>query len=103
MLLVVERSLRRVGVVLGLLQAFLELAVEQLALLAFGPQLLPEALLALGRLGAEHVEGGAEIVDRSRGRRRLVGDDGPELGVDRELGLAARTLDRERRSAMAPR
>ena len=38
MLLVVERSLRRPGIVLGLLQAFLELAVEELALLAFGAE-----------------------------------------------------------------
>src|SRR5437867_3832365 len=96
MSLVVEWSLGRPGVVLGLLQARLELAVEKLALLALGAELLLEALLALGRLRAKLVERGAEVVDRSRRRRRLVRDDGPELRVQRELGLAARALDGER-------
>src|SRR5437867_3079170 len=98
MLLVVERSLRRPGGILGLFEALLELAVEKLALLALGAELLLEALLALGGLRPELVEGGAEVVDRPRGRRRLVRDDGLELGIQRELRLAARTLDRERRS-----
>src|SRR5947209_5047621 len=80
MLLVIERSLRRRGVVLGLLQPLLELAVEKLALLSLGAELLLEALLALGGLGAKLVE------------------DGAELRVQRELSLAARALDGERRS-----
>src|SRR5256712_4335566 len=98
MLLVIERSLRRRGVVLGLLQPLLELAVEKLALLSLGAELLLEALLALGGLGAKLVERGAEIVDRARRRWRLVRDEGAELRVQRELGLAARALDGERRS-----
>src|SRR2546427_10461094 len=96
MLLVVERSLRRGGVVLGLLQTLLELAIEELALLAFGAELLLEALLALGGLRAALVEGGAEIFDRPRGRRRLGRDDGLKLRIQRELGHAARALDRQR-------
>src|SRR5262245_70975 len=97
MLVVVERSLRWTRVVLGSLQPLLELAIEQLALLALGAKLLLEALLSLGRPAAELVERGAEIVHRPRRGRRLVRDDRPQLGVERELGLAARTLDRERR------
>src|SRR3989442_12892690 len=90
MLLVIERSLRRRGVVLGLLQPLLELAVEKLALLSLGAELLLEALLALGGLGAKLVERGAEIVDRARRRWRLVRDDGAELPGQRELGRPAR-------------
>src|SRR5436309_3253005 len=97
MLVVVERSLGRRGIVLGPLEALLELAVQQLALLALGAELLLEALLALRGLRAELVEGGAQIVDGSSRRRRLVRDDGSKLRVERELGLAARALDGERR------
>ena len=93
MLLVVERSLRWARIVLGLLQALLELAVEQLALLALGAELLFEALLTLGGLAAKLVERGPQVVDGPRRGRCLVRDDGPELGVERELGLAARALD----------
>src|SRR2546426_10423076 len=98
MLLVVERSLRRPGGILGLFEALLELAVEKLALLARGAELLLEALLALGGLRPELVEGGAEDVDRPRGRRRLVLDDVLELCTQPELRLTARTLDREQQS-----
>src|SRR5262245_25839239 len=97
MLVVVERSLRRTWVVLGFLQPLLELSIEKLALLALGAELLLEALLALGRPAAELVERGSEIVHRPLGGRRLVRDHRPELRIERELGLAARTLDRERR------
>src|SRR5690348_11155016 len=97
MLVVIERSLGRPGIVLGPLEALLELAVEQLALLALGAQLLLETLLALGGPGAKLVEGRAQIVDGARRRRRNVRDDGLEVGVERELGLAARALDGERR------
>src|SRR5207247_9515742 len=96
MLVVVERSLRRRRIVLGLLRTLLELAVEKLALLALGAELLLEALLALGGPGAELVERRAEIVHRPRRRRRLVRDDRLKLRIERELGLAARTIDRER-------
>jgi hypothetical protein len=48
MLVVVERSLRGAGVVLGLLEPLLELAVQELALLTLGAELLLEALLPLG-------------------------------------------------------
>src|SRR5215475_10689265 len=97
MLVVVERSLGRTGIVLGLLEALLELAVEQLALLALGAELLLEALLSFGGPRAKLVEGGAQVVDGTPRRRWLVRDDGPELGVERELGLAAGALDGERR------
>src|SRR5207245_1194280 len=97
MLLVVVQSLGRLGIVLGPLEAFLELPVEQLTLLAFGAELLLEALLPLGGLRAKLVERGAQIVDGPCRGRRLVRDDGSKLRVERELGLAARALDRERR------
>src|SRR5262249_48426684 len=97
MLVVVERSLGRTRIVLGPLEAFLELAVEELALLTLRAELLLEALLALGGPGAKLVEGGAQVVHRSRRRRWHVGDDGFELGVERQLGLAAGALDGERR------
>src|SRR5262245_18596754 len=97
MLLVVVQSLGRTGIVLGPLEAFLELPVEQLALLALGPELLLEALLPLGGLAAELVERGAQIVDGPRRGRRLVRDHGAKLRIERELGLAARALDGERR------
>src|SRR5438093_12792881 len=97
MLLVVVQSLGRLGIVLGPLEAFLELPVEQLTLLAFGAELLLEALLPLGGLRAKLVERGAQIVDGPCRGRRHVRDDGPKLRVERELGLAARALDRERR------
>src|SRR4029434_5449222 len=97
MLLVVVRSFGRPGIVLGLLEAFLEFPVEELALLALGPELLLEALLPLGGLGAKLVERGAQIVDGARRGRCLVRDDGSKLRVERELGLAARALDGERR------
>src|SRR5690348_8285508 len=97
MLVVIERSLGRPRIVLGPLEALLEFAVEQLALLALGAELLLEALLALCGPAAKLVEGGAQIIDGPRRRRRHVRDDGLELGVERELGLAARALDGERR------
>src|SRR5262245_54527901 len=97
MLFVVERSPWRPGIVLGPLEAFLELPVQQLALVAFGAQLLLEALLALGGSGPKLVECGAQIVNGPRRRRWDVRDHGSKLRVERELGLAARTLDRERR------
>src|SRR5437879_6151166 len=97
MLLVVVRSLGRPGIVLGPFEALLELPVEQLALLALGAELLLEALLPLGGLRAKLVERGAQIVDGPRRGRRLVRDHGSKLRVERELGLAARALDRERR------
>src|SRR5881296_3185506 len=94
-LLVVERTLRRVGRVLCLLQALLELAVEELALLPFRLDALAEALLDLSGARAQLVERRPEIFDRPCRRRRLVRDDGPELGVQRELGPASGALDRE--------
>jgi hypothetical protein len=48
MLLVVERSLRWTWIVLGPLEALLELPVQELALLALGSELLLKALLPLG-------------------------------------------------------
>src|SRR2546426_496187 len=94
-LLVVERTLRRVGRGLRLLQALLGLAVEELALLPFRLDALTEALLDLSGARAQLVERRPEIFDRARRRRRLVRDHGPELGVQRELGFAARALDPE--------
>src|SRR5207249_448285 len=88
-----EGALRRVGRVLRLLQALLELAVEELALLPFRLDALAEALLDLGGAPAQLVERPAEVGDRARRRRRLVRDHGPELWVQRELGLTARALD----------
>src|SRR5262245_59110639 len=96
MLLVVVQSLGRAGIVLGPLEAFLELPVEQLAFLALGPELLLEALLPLGGLAAKLVERGAQIVDGPRWGWWHVRDHGAKLRVERELGLAARTLDGER-------
>src|SRR5215468_2074152 len=96
MLVVVERSLRRPRIVLGPLEALLELAVEELALLALGAELLLEALLSLGGPGAELVERGAQIVDGASRRRWLVRDDGAELSVERQLGPTAGALDGER-------
>src|SRR5262245_26328435 len=97
MLLVVERSLWWPRIVLGPLETLLELAVEELTLLTFGTELLPEALLSLGGPGTELVERGAQIVDGASRRRRLVRDDGAELSVERQLGLTAGALDGERR------
>src|SRR5438309_1660055 len=94
-LLVVEGALRRVGRVLRLLEALLELSVEDFALLPFRLDALAEALLDLGRARAQLVERSAEVGDRARRRGRLVRDHGPELRVQRELGLAARALDPE--------
>src|SRR5437773_10967291 len=101
MLLVVERSLRRVGRVLGLLQTFLEFAVAQLALVAFGAELLLEALLALGRPRPELVEGRTQAVDGAGRQRRFVHDQGAQQRVQRTLRLPAGTLDRERRLSYA--
>src|SRR5881296_3864545 len=69
-LLVVERTLRRVGRVLRLLQALLELAVEELALLPFRLDALAEALLDLSGARAQLVERRPEIFDRPCRRRR---------------------------------
>src|SRR5262249_58995875 len=41
-------------------------------------------------------EGGAQIVEGGSGRRWFVRDDGPELGVERQLSLTAGALDGER-------
>src|SRR5207302_1523958 len=101
-LLVVEGALRRVGRVLRLLQALLEFAVEELALLPLGLDALAEALLDLGRARAKLVERSAQIRDGARRRRWLVRDHGPELRVQRELGLTARALDGEGRVCHGP-
>src|SRR3989338_7227202 len=95
-LLVVEGTLGRVLRVFRLLQPLLELSVEQLALLPLGLHALLEALLDLGGARAELVEGRAEVVDRALRWGRLVADHGRELRIERELGLAAGTLDAER-------
>src|SRR5258705_4923483 len=97
MLLVIERSLGWARIVLGLLQALLEIAAEQLAFLALGAELLLEALLTLGGLAAKLVERGTQVVDGPRRGRGLVRDDGAELGGEREAGLAGRAPDGERR------
>src|SRR6267143_4109068 len=94
-LFVIEGTLRRVGRVLRLLEPLLELAVEELALLALCFHALLEPLLDLSGARAQLVERGAEIGDRARRRRRLVRDEGAQLGVERELGLAAGALDGE--------
>src|SRR5262245_7146981 len=92
---VVEGPPGRVGRVLGLLEPFLELAVEQLALLPLRLQLLAEAGLPLGGAGVERADGGAEIGHAPLARRVLVGDDSAQLGIDREFSLAAREGDDE--------
>src|SRR5262245_6109935 len=97
MLVVVERSPRRGRVVLGLLEAFLELPVEHLGLLGLGLHLLPEALLALRRPRVEGSQRRAQIGQGPLARRLLVGDDDLELGIDRQFGFAARAGNNERR------
>src|SRR5882672_519424 len=92
----IEGSARGVGRILGFLEAFLELSVEQLALLGLGLHLLAEAFFALRRLRPQRVERGAEVLGRAGRGRGLVGDHGLQLGIDGELALAARTGDHER-------
>src|SRR5262249_61294960 len=93
--LVVEGTARRVRRVLGLLEPFLEFAIEYLALVRLRRASLPESLFALGRLGVQRAEGGVEVGDRALARRLLVGDHRPYLGVDRELRVTAGALDLE--------
>src|SRR5947207_11884508 len=102
-LLVVERTFRRVGRVLRLLEALLELPVENLSLLALRFHALFEPLLDLRGARAQLVERDAEVGDRARRRRRLVRDEGAQLGIERELGLAAGALDGERFLRHAPK
>src|SRR5204862_1956791 len=96
MLLEVEGPPRGIRRVLRLLQAFLELPIEQLALLGLRFHLLAEARLALGRFRPERAQRRAKVSDGALGRRRLVRDDGAQLGIDRQLAVAARAHDRER-------
>src|SRR6266849_4731286 len=95
MLVEVEGTPRGIGRVLRLLQAFLEFPIEHLALLGLRLHLLAEAGLALGGLRAQRAQRRAEVGHRALRRRRLVGDDGAQLGVDRELAVAARAHERE--------
>src|SRR3989442_5437822 len=95
MLLEVEGPPWGIGRVLRLLEAFLELPIEDLALLGLRLHLLTEARLALGGFRAERAQRLAEIGDRALRRRRLVRDDGTQLDVDRQLAVAARAHDGE--------
>src|SRR5262249_22298065 len=94
---VVVGPARWVRRVLGLLQALLELAIQQLPLLRFGLHLLAKALLALGRLGDELAEGVPEALRLAPKWRLFVGDHGLQLGIEGELGVTAGAGDGETR------
>src|SRR2546429_7727308 len=96
MLLEVEGPPRGIGGVLRLLQAFLELPVEQLALLGLRFHLLAEARLALGGFRPERAQRRAKVGDGALGRRRLGRRDGAPLGGRRPRAGAPRAPERER-------
>src|SRR6266850_5099924 len=97
----IEGSPGRVGGVLGLLETFLELPVEQLALLSLRLHLLSKAFFTLGGLRPQRVERGPQILGRAGRRRRLVRDHRFQLGIDGELALTARTRDDKRHGGQA--
>jgi len=93
--LALDPATRRVRRVLGLLEPFLELAIEELALVRLRRPRLAKPLLALGGLGAQRAERRVEVGHRALARRLLVGNDRLDLGVNRQLCLTAGALDRE--------
>src|SRR2546422_11460311 len=90
MLLEVEGPPRGIGGVLRLLQAFLELPVEQLALLGLRFHLLAEARLALGGFRPERAQRRAKVGDGTLGRRRPGPDGGAHPGGARPPAGATR-------------
>src|SRR5262245_34067308 len=94
-LLVVVGPARWVGRVFGLLQPFLELPVEQAALLGLRGHPLAEALFAIGGPREQLVEGVAQALALALTGWRLMRDDRAQLAVQGQRGLTARAGDGE--------
>jgi len=85
------------GLVFGFLKGFLEFAVEDVFLLAFGFPGIAELVLALARLFRQDACGVVDIdVGCGLGWRHMQEYDG-KFRVHRELGLAARARHFDRR------
>src|SRR5258706_1194997 len=85
------------GLVFGFLKGFLELAVEDVFLLAFGFPGIAELVLALARLFRQDARGVVDI-DVGRGLEwRYMREYDGKFRVHRELGLAARASHFDRR------
>ena len=84
------------GVLFGLLQQFVEFAVEYVTLILFVGERFLEGLFAASGFAFQFGDGGGEILDRGGLNGLFVGDHGAQGRVDFEGGLAAGAGDLEK-------